>query len=166
MFDPLSVGLDPIFCFSLFFLSFLKAPGGGGGETKRGQFYETLWRRQWQWQQKQKGKVVPKKKNKRNAISPCSNATGTKFIDATIRIGQEIGCLPYAGFFKCIFSSSQHISRKNKAKKKNNKQKKKKKKLLILIKVDKGKGWGSAKVDRQIPSRYRAMIYSYPIIRS
>ena len=35
----------------------------------------------------------------RLAISPVFDAGGNKNIGATIRIGLEIGCLPYAGFF-------------------------------------------------------------------
>ena len=36
---------------------------------------------------------------KKNAISPFGDAREKKSIGATIRIGREIGCLPYAGFF-------------------------------------------------------------------
>ena len=35
----------------------------------------------------------------KNAISPFFDASGNKNISATIRIAQEIRCLPYAGFF-------------------------------------------------------------------
>ena len=34
----------------------------------------------------------------KNVISPFFDASGNKNIGATIRIGQEIQCLPYAGF--------------------------------------------------------------------
>ena len=35
----------------------------------------------------------------KNPISPFFEARGNKNIDATIRIGREIRCLPFAGFF-------------------------------------------------------------------
>ena len=38
--------------------------------------------------------------HKKEAISPFVDASGNKNIGATIRIGQEIWCVPYAGFFK------------------------------------------------------------------
>ena len=37
--------------------------------------------------------------SKKNAISPFFDASGNINISATIRIGQEIWCLLYAGFF-------------------------------------------------------------------
>ena len=44
-----------------------------------------------------------KKMAKKNSISPYFDASGNKNIGATIRIGREIRCLPYAGFFSlCI----------------------------------------------------------------
>ena len=36
---------------------------------------------------------------KKNTISPYLDVGGNKNIGATIHIGQEIRCLPYAGFF-------------------------------------------------------------------
>ena len=46
----------------------------------------------------------PKEKKKKKYINkmlsaPCGNVTGKKSISATIRIGREFWCLPYAGFF-------------------------------------------------------------------
>ena len=43
------------------------------------------------------------KKGQNNAISPFFDASGNKNIGATIRIGQEIPCLPYAGFLLDMF---------------------------------------------------------------
>ena len=48
----------------------------------------------------------------KNLVSaPFLDASGNKNIGATIRIGQEIQCLPYAGFFSsvplCSFSFSE-----------------------------------------------------------
>ena len=40
---------------------------------------------------------------KEEAISPFFDASGNKNIGASICIGQEILCLPYAGFFQVIF---------------------------------------------------------------
>ena len=40
---------------------------------------------------------------KKNAISPFFDASGNGNIGATIRIGLEIWCLPYAGFFLFYF---------------------------------------------------------------
>jgi hypothetical protein len=35
-------------------------------------------------------------------LAPFLDARGNKNIGATIRIGQEIWCLPYEGFFACV----------------------------------------------------------------
>ena len=59
--------------FSFFLIFFLKSPLGGGDGNEDGR--------------------------EKNAINPFFDASGNKNIGATIRIGRDILCLPYAGFF-------------------------------------------------------------------
>ena len=48
------------------------------------------------------GRGGVKKVGKKNALSPFFVASRNKNVGATIRIGREFWCLPYAGFFKSV----------------------------------------------------------------
>ena len=63
---------DIFFCYRAFWEAAKTTTAAGGG----GSFFQT-----------------------KNAISPFFDASGNKNIGTTIPIGQEIRCLPYAGFF-------------------------------------------------------------------
>ena len=52
--------------------------------------------------------------DKKNAVIPNFYDSGKKIIGATIRIGREIRCLPYAGFYHTYEIHSTLITQQNK----------------------------------------------------